>query len=206
MTFNKSLLILAFIFSTTLVFAQTDEGWNLALSKKGIDVYTRKPANAKMKEFKAETHLNAAPDKILTVILDAENYKNWMANVEEGQLIKKENDSTYLIHSAVGMPWPFDDRYEITRTVVLTDSLPNTIICKVTVLKENIEGFEENENDVRIVDGYGYWRLEDDGNGGTNVIYSFYADPAGNLPKGIVNMFIEESPYKTLLNLKSMVE
>ena len=191
-----------------LSISQADDGWNLALSKNGIEVYTRKPDNLKMKEFRAEANIKAKPEKILEMILDAENYKNWMANVQDGRILKKEDENTYYIYSSVDMPWPFDDRYEISKTEVVSDSLPGTIFCNVTIEKGDAgEAItKENEGMVRIVNGFGYWKLTDDGKGVTHVVYSFYADPGGNLPAGVVNMFVEKSPYKTLSNLKKIVE
>ena len=204
LNFNAVKLPILMIFAGLLVYAACvqaqNEEWEFKKSKNGIDVYTRSILGKKVKEFKAVTVVNTKKENILKNLLTPETYSEWMDGIESAKLIKRVGD-TYYIYSRLKFPWPFDDREEFTTTEIIKDTTGTKILCKINILKDfgnSTEGL------VRIIDGYGSWLLEDGGNGKTKVVFRFYADPAGNLPKSIVNMFIEDSPYNTLLSLKKM--
>lgn len=38
------------------------------------------------------------------------------------------------------------------------------------------------------------------------IVFQSHADPAGDLPQSIINMFLNDTPYKTLLNIRNIVE
>jgi hypothetical protein len=206
-TLNIINIVLLILFTVSIMYGQNENSesneWKLSFSKNDVKVFTRLHDNSKVKEFKAVTTVKASVENILNIVLDASNYPKWMDNVTEAALLKKEGRNKYIIYSRVKIPWPFNDRDQITETVVERDSVSGSVICKVEILPDLKN---KDKNVVRITVGNGYWLLEPLSGGVTGVTYSFYADPGGNLPAGIINMFIEDSPYKTLLGLKEIVD
>ena len=59
---------------------------------------------------------------------------------------------------------------------------------------------------VRIEEAKGIWKFTQKENGETKVLYQFLGDPGGNIPSWIINIFIVDGPYKTLMNLKQFVK
>ena len=52
----------------------------------------------------------------------------------------------------------------------------------------------------------GFWILEDIGNGVVRVTQQVHADPAGKLPDWLTNSAVVETPFKTMRNLKTLLE
>ncbi len=198
--FIKKIILVGLITISFTLFSQSNDNWELSLSKHGVEVYTRKTDGHAVKEFKAIADVNLSAEEVKNLLINPETYPDWMNSVKEAYLIKKEN-GLYYIYSRIEVPWPFDDRDEISTTEFVEDSVSGDILCKINIL-ENYG--DEKKGLVRIKDGYGKWILKNNENGGCNVTFQFYADPGGSLPKSLINMFIESSPYKTLTALKKM--
>ncbi len=195
-------LISLLLCSFTAVFGQQDS-WHLAKDKNGIRVYTRHVDGTKIKEYKAVASVDAPPEKLLPLITTAANYKQWMSGLKEAKTIRWEGDSVYYTWSRLAIPWPFHDRDEVTHSVIVKDSLHGIYTIKSTIVKGIVP---EKEGLVRMTKGHGHWLLQKLPDGKTKVEFQFLADPAGNLPASIVNLFIVDSPYKTLLSLKKLAE
>jgi len=198
--FIKKIIVIGLIAISFSSFSQSEDNWELALSKNGVEIYTRKTDGHVIKEFKAITDVNLSAGEVRDLLANPETYPDWMNSVKEAHLIKKEN-GLYYIYSRIDVPWPFDDRDEISTTEFVEDSVSGDILCKINILEDY---GNEKKGLVRIKEGYGKWILKNNEDGGCKVTFQFYADPGGHLPKNIVNMFIENSPYKTLLALKKM--
>jgi hypothetical protein len=52
----------------------------------------------------------------------------------------------------------------------------------------------------------GYWQLTELENGDIRVVLEQLSDPGGGIPAWLINMFIVQSPYKTLYNLREIVQ
>ncbi len=194
------MLISILLCSFTAVFGQQDE-WHLAKDKNGIKVYTRQVQGTKIKEYRAITSIDAPPEKLQALLYNTEKYKQWMAGLKEAKTIRWEGDSVYYTWTSLAIPWPFHDRDEVTRSVIVKDSIQGSYMVKSTIIKGIVP---EKEGLVRMTKGHGHWLLQKLPDGKTKVEFQFLADPAGNLPASIVNMFIVDSPYKTLMGLKKV--
>ena len=197
----KNIVLISLLLCTfTAVFGQQDN-WHLAKDKNGIQVYTRHAEETKIKEYKAVTTIDALPEKLLPLITTAANYKQWMSGLKEARTLRWEGDSVYYTWSRLAIPWPFHDRDEVTRSVIVKDSIHGSYLIKSTIVKGIVP---EKAGLVRMTKGHGHWLLQKLPGDKTKVEFQFLADPAGNLPASIVNLFIVDAPYKSLLNLKKL--
>ena len=57
---------------------------------------------------------------------------------------------------------------------------------------------------VRIRKAKGKWIFKKNDRKMVDITYQFYGDPEGNIPTAIINLFIVNGPYKTLLNIKNL--
>ena len=62
-----------------------------------------------------------------------------------------------------------------------------------------------DEKYVRVK-GYGYWEVQELPKNKIFVTFSMQIDPGGSIPSWLANMFVDDSPYNTLLNLKTLME
>jgi hypothetical protein len=198
---------LLFLFLLMPFFAlygqQKKSEWVLAKDKNGIQVFTRHVQSTKIKEYKATTILNTTPEKLLPLLTKASNYKQWMSGLKSAKTIRREGDSVYYTWSRLAIPWPFQDRDEVTRSVVIKDRIPGSCLIKSKIVKGVVP---KKKGLVRMTKGHGYWWLQQLPGGKTKVVFQFLADPAGSLPASIVNLFIVDSPYKSLMNLKQRIK
>ena len=199
-SFIINLLIVMLISNTTSVSAQNNE-WNLKKDKDRIIIHTREDETTGNIEFKASIIIETTIDSLLSVFNDIDNYKEWMADTKVSKTLKKINNTKRYIYLEAKVPWPLENRdmpiyQEIIRTSKST---------KISLLGK--PNYIPNKKGItRIEKAIGSWEFIPLANNKVKVIYQFMADPGLNIPNWIINFFIVDGPYKTLTNLRLIVE
>ena len=196
------IILCSVILSSTNMFAQ--EEWKLAKDKDKIKIYTRSIEGTKLKEYKGEATLSVTIEQLYNYLIKVENYQDWAYECTESSLISKVDDIEYIYYSIYNMPWPFYDRDIVTKMVVSSSNEGKQIITLETKLIEGI--IEKKEKLARIPEYYEITTLVKQGNRAVKMIMEGYLDPGGNIPKGIINMFLAEGPYESIINIKKILE
>ena len=186
-----------------LAFRGNSQGeWKLAKDSDGIEVYTRNRDDSNLKEFYAVTAIDATMDDLVAVIDDVESYPEWQSNVQSTTLLDQEVSHQWHMYITTDVPWPAKDR----DLVLFTQRVENdsgavhyNFACKPG-------HYDEQNKMIRVEVAAGSWRLTPLDNGAIEVYHTFYMDPGGTIPDWVVNMFIVDGPYKTLKNLRDLVE
>lgn len=202
---NSKRLFISFIFFSLLTIlcntAKT-QSWELRESKNGVVVYTRSVEGSDVEEFKAETTIKTNLGSLLNILEDFKNYPTWAYKCPYAERIKKVSTSEGYAYNVLEMSWPVSDRDVVVHYVITQN--PQT---KVVLLKLNaVDGFVPDKGNVRITYLKGFYEFVPQPDGTVHIIYQVHSDPAGYVPSSIVNAFVYEAPYYTLLNLKSKVE
>ena len=176
--------------------------WKLAKNKNGVVVYTRKTEGAKIREFQAIVKIKTNMTDLQKQIENAESYTEWQPHITNSKTLKKLNDNERYIYYALDVPWPLQDR-DVVVFSKKTKTKSGDVLYR---LKSKPDFIENKEKYIRIRDAYGFWKLSKQSGGLIKVVYQSYGDPAGSIPTGIINMFIVDGPYKTMLNLKNKLE
>lgn len=195
---------MAVLFTQVAGIAQVDtsSNWKLSKEKNGISIYTRSIEDSKFKEYKANSIIDATPEELVDVLLDVESYVEWMAYIKEVRLLEKEGDNKFYVYAEVKIPWPFENRDEISLSEVIRYPDSGIIEIAITLVHDYLP---ENKGIVRMPSGNGQWIFTPLGNGKTEVYHRFSGDPGGKIPAWIVNMFLVDGPYKTMMGLQEMV-
>ena len=180
-------------------FSQSE--WELKKDKDGIKVYLANSEDTKIKKFKVETFVKATPRAIAEAVVDIENNYKWFVNVEKAELLARINKDVFIFKQVINVPFPFQNREVVAMSSV--NYLPNGVIR--IDLNEKASYIPENDDYVRMPISRGYWILSPS-EGGTNVEYSFLADPAGDIPVWLANQFIVSSPLKTIKGLREYLK
>lgn len=199
------LLSASFIFLVNFhAFSQSDSisDWKLAKEKNGIQVYTRFMEGAKFKEYKTIAEMDASAEELIDILLDVESYSKWMAHVKLAEILETDGDDRFYVYSEVAVPWPFDNRDEVTLSVVSRDEVSKEIQIEISIIPDYIP---EKKGIIRMPSGKGLWVFTPLENGKTQVYHQFGGDPGGNIPAWIVNMFLVDGPYKTMLSLQEVI-
>ena len=175
------------------------DGWKLKKSKNGIVVFTRTMEDSKFKEYYTVCEINASPKELLDILLDVNNYPEWMAFVKEADLVEKNGENEFYIYSEVNVPWPFDNRDQITKTIVIRNKDTGVYSLELSIIPDFLP---EKKGIVRMQSGGGLWVFTPTKDGKTSLYHQFGGDPGGNIPAWIVNMFLVDGPYKTMLGLR----
>ena len=192
------------LFSHLLSFTQKDKSdWKLAKLKDGIKVYTRNVEGAKFKEYKTNAEFQTSPEACVELLLDVDNYVNWMSHIKESYLVEKTSEEVFYVYTEVKVPWPFDNRDDVTRSIIKHDSITGVYSIEIYLEPEYLP---EKKGIVRMYVGGGSWTFTPLENGKTEVFHQFMGDPAGSIPAWIVNMFLVDGPYKTMLGMKMELE
>ena len=92
------------------VNAQNNDGWKLTKEKNGVKVFTKKTENSSFKTFKAEVEIKSSLSDIENVLLNFNNYSNWVYSNDKTNIIQVMDKDKYLVHIYLGTPWPVSDR------------------------------------------------------------------------------------------------
>ena len=202
MRFIYYFMLSFFLFpSYSNIYAQKPDGdrWKLARDKNGVKIYTYMREGSKIKEFKVFTTFITSLEKMVEVLLDVNNYKYWSENLKYSELLKKISDNEIILYSQLKIPWPFDNRDVVNHTVVTWSPSKDTVSMSIKSMPDYIP---EKKGVVRMPMVDGGWRICRMSPDSVNVVYFFDADPGGNMPAWLVNIFIVEGPYKTISNLR----
>ena len=180
----------------------TDANWKLSKDKNGIRIFIRAIEGTKFKEYKMLSEVDATPEELLAILVDVESYTEWMARVKVAELLKTEGEDRFYVYTEVGVPWPFDNRDEITLSVVKRQEDSAEITIEITIIQDFVP---EKKGIVRMPSGNGEWVFTPIENGKTKIYHRFGGDPGGSIPAWIVNIFLVDAPYKTMLALQERV-
>ena len=205
---NKFKIIKAFFIGLLIIgmispLAGQELEWQLAKDKDGISVYTRQAEGSKLKEFKALATINAPIEKLVAMIYNTAGYKDWMTDLKSVIQLEGSNKNELITYTEVEIPWPAENRDIITLYQFKNETGNDNVRIDLTSIAGDIP---EKDGLIRMTNANGFWEFTSQGNDKTYVHYQFLADPGGNIPTWLINMFIVEGPFETLNNMKNIAE
>ncbi len=185
----------------SLMLISGEPDWKLEKDSDGIKVYLAKAENSSIKQFKVEAFIEATPKEIVDAVVDIENNHKWFVSVEKGKLVERISPNEFIFSQVIEVPFPFQDRQVVQNTKVT--NLENGVLR--IDLNSIVDALEVDNDYVRMTLATGYWILTPTAEG-TDLEYSFLADPAGNIPAWLANQFIVDNPLKTIKGLREYID
>lgn len=189
--------------SVLFCIPKEENEWKKRKEKSGIVVYTRTKQDSSIDEFKAiATFQNITLVEVLDVILDVDSYPEWIPDCKHAEILFKEEKHYDIHYFTIKAPWPVKNRdaiYEMTTT------LSNNQKYARVVLKPRGDYIREKRNFVRLYKGSGFWELKAKETNTVVVKYQFMANPGGKIPTWLANSSVVSNPFKTLINLKKIL-
>lgn len=184
-----------------LMFPIQDTSWRLDKDKNDIRIYTRKVGNYSVRQFRAEASTHAPIARLDSLLRDISHYVDWMPDISTARLVKKEGPDTYIYYMTIETPALVSERDLVTR---MRFSYPDENTLRIEYLHTPDE-YPVQEDFVRMSYFEGFWEFTRTGSK-TLIRNQFLSDPAGNLPKWVINSFIASNPYNTIESLKEEIE
>ena len=179
------------------------EEWKLQRDRNNIKVYTRIREGTNLKEFRAVTVANASLDKVSKLLEDINNSWKWQQNIDSSALIKRISPNQHYAYYLIGFPWPMDDRDALNHSTKVWSSDRKTLTYYNKSIPDLIP---EIEGIIRIHITSGSWKLEMLNDKQVRITYESWGDPGGKIPTWLINSFLVDGSYKTLISLKEQVE
>lgn len=200
-TMTKKILLI--LFSAALFgFAQAQNGWVLKTDNDGIKVYTGTTPGSKIKSIKVECTLQTTLSQLAVALLDINTSKQWVYNTKSVVLLKQVSPGDLYYYSEVNVPWPVNNRDFIAHLKLSQ----NTETKVMTLDAENVPGYmPAKPNVVRIQQSVGKWVATPAGANNVKVEYTLFADPGGNVPAWLINMFITKGPLESFKKLRELL-
>lgn len=194
--------LLAVLLCLLPVISQAEAAWQAASNKSGIAVWKRPVAGSPFVEFRAETIVTSSLSALLNLFYDLEAAPRWLDATRRVIALRRDDAKhEYVLLIETDMPWPLQDRDAVLLGHWQQD--PKTLT--IALRSQSVEGVlplnpRYIRNNIR-----NDWTFIPLGNGKVKVIMGGHIDPGGNLPEWAVNMLIQESPFRTLANLRRIV-
>lgn len=195
-------LLLTLLIGMMPVSSHAETAWQAAGNKNDIRVWKRPVAGSPFVEFRAETTVSSTLSALLNLFYDLEAAPRWLDGTRRVLALRRDDEKhEYILLIETDMPWPLQDRDAVlqghwqqdpqTLTIALRgQSMEDVLPINPRYIRNNIR------ND---------WTFMPLGKGKVKVIMAGHVDPGGNLPEWAVNMLIQESPLRTLANLKRII-
>lgn len=198
----KVLLISALLLlKPVTVFGQKD--WKLAADREGVKIYTSIMPGSKIKAVKVECEINASASQLVALIMDVNTSADWLYHTKYAALIKQNSPADIYYYSEVTLPWPMQNRDFVAHLTVSQNPVTKVVVIdgpSVTGLAPSKKGI------VRINNASGKWTITPLAANRIKVDYTLHAEPGGNIPAWMVNMFATEGPQQIFKALKVQLQ
>ncbi|HOE17073.1 MAG TPA: START domain-containing protein [Syntrophorhabdaceae bacterium] len=199
----QALLIVLVCF--TLASA-SDCGWKKIGELNGIVGYTRSRPGTNVHEVKGVGIVDAPISVVHAVIHDVPAQPDFMFMCKEAAFVDtpefKHVGDIYYLHNVTGMPFPVEDRDVVIRGVWSIDKVTGTLYLHCDGLKTTyLQKKDVYRMPLLTVD----YILAPKSPDKTEVTYTIMADPGGNVPAFLVNLFTRNAGIKTIEGIRKMV-
>jgi hypothetical protein len=178
-------------------------GWETLRRDDGIVVQRKDMAGSPFVAFRGEGDINAPLLLVGSVIVDVTRSREWVDSVVDSRVLRRVSETEYVTYSHIGTPFPLSDREFVTDVVLEVDAAAKKLTIK---LRSVGDPAAPRTDYVRGQLTDSSWVLTSiDGGARTHVAAEIHADPKGNVPAWIVNMFQKNWGYNTLMSLRKQV-
>jgi hypothetical protein len=176
--------------------------WKLEKDSNGIKIYTRDIPGSSIKELKIQLTVKSTLAGVSKLFNDVTSFSQWVYNCKESKVIKSVNPFEYYSYCVYKVPWPADNRDEITHCVQTQDPVTKVITIK-RVGERNFA--PENDGIVRVQSVNCTTVLTPLNSGDVQIDYRVHMEPGGLVPAFLVNMFIANAPFNSFTNFKNII-
>ncbi len=180
------------------------EPTQLKIDRSGVKVWTYQVAGNPSFNFKATTVLDSTLAGAVNLVLDLEHISSWVPFTRKVDLLQKQDENgNFVLRMELDFPFPLKDR-DVVVAGQIRQLADGSVVINNRAIADNAA--PERADFIRIKHYEGGWVFRPMGNGKVQVTATGFADPAGSLPLGIVNMFVQQQPYMMLHNMQTAVQ
>jgi hypothetical protein len=191
------------VFCVFLLFDLRAQNWELSRDENNIKVYKGHSETSKYKIVKVEAEMHGSLKKLMAILTNVRNNKNWVYHTKESHVMKAINENELLYYSETYLPWPCSNRDIVIRLHFHLDSVRN--ILKVTATGEP-NAAPEVSGKVRVPKFHDDLTAKYIGPNKISIVYFLEVNPGGSISPAISNIFVTKGPFETFNNLSKLLE
>lgn len=199
---NHKSAVLSIFYLLLILPVAAQPQWKLSKDKNGIKVYLAPVPSSDLKAIKVECTLDGTIDKLIGIIQNVPLLTDWVYKNKTAYVVSKINADDFYYYSETSMPWPLTNRDAVVHLKIMNDSLAN--LLTITAVSDP-KYLPEKKGKVRVRSSSVHWLVKSVAPGKISIVYTFEADPGGNLPAWMVNMFADEAPYESFKKLEGIL-
>lgn len=192
------------IFATSAVASDlnVDDSWQLKRDKQQVKIYTRSVKGSAYKEVMGVTLINTRLSSLVALIRDTKACPEWADLCKESKLHESISATEHYVYTLNDLPWPVANRDVLSH--VIWQQNPENL--QVIMHSQATKGLlEKNKGIVRLTQAKASWVFKPLADGQIEVTTMAHVNPGGPLPGWLTNLFLIDSPFNTLVNLKQAV-
>jgi hypothetical protein len=193
----------ALLIACSAVGAAADPGWQKIDDSDGIVVYRREVPGSDVIAFKGEGVVNAPPVRVASVVFDTSRATEWIDSLVEARVVRRTSDTEYVEYDHFAMPFVIKDRDFVTLNRMEYDPARKTITIRLRSVSDPAAPATSHVRGTVISSTFVLTPTAD--GKATLVSGDVHCDPAGAIPKWLVNMFQKDWPHTTLQKLRAQV-
>jgi hypothetical protein len=200
-----TLFMLAILGSPLYAAAQIDGveyDWQERKNKQGITIFTSSVKGSSFKAVRGVMTVNASVASLVALVEDMPACSDWAALCKESRVEERVSATESYVYVYNDIPFPVSDR-DVYAHVVWTKQAETK---RVTMTSTAATGGTPKTSAVRIKDAVSQWHFTPS-EGDTTTVENFaHINPNGPTPAWITNMMLVDSPFKTMKNMRKIVE
>lgn len=196
------LITIALLFSlfTTNAEELDTTVWELRHEKEGIFIYTKIDPHQSIKDLKMTSTISGKSlSSFVALFQDLAAYPTWVYSCNEAEIIEEISDKHLIYYMYSDFPWPMSDRDFVLHNRIWYNAETGSFHSKSDAHNNLID---EKEGVVRVTHFTAEWIITPINKEKFDVWYTFSADPAGQIPAWVVNIFSEMGPFKTIKQME----
>ncbi len=179
-----------------------DEPWKMESTGDGITLYKSEVKRGGVVPVKFVMTIPGTIADVSLVLEDIPRRREWVSNLDQSVLLQRASDYDQIEYLRVDVPWPVSDRSAVIRALItVSDDLREATITAQSVEAAVPDSLPEL---VRAQVHESTFHMTQVGDHVEVVSYVFI-DPAGSIPKWIVNFFSRRVARATLVGLRRQV-
>lgn len=179
------------------------DSWAKIDDSDGITIFRREVPGSDVIAFKGEGVVAAPLVRVASVIFDTSHAAEWIDSLVEARVIRRISDTDYVEYDHFGMPLVIKDRDFVTENRLEYDRARKAITISIHSVSDPAAPSSSYVRGVLISSTFVLTPTPD--GKGTRVSGDVHCNPAGSLPKWVVNFFQKDWPRSTLQSLRKQV-
>ena len=163
------------------LFTLKDSTWTFEKKVDDITAYSRIKNGTYYYEFRTPFYVNSTLTKVTQVLMDINDFKNWLPNTKNSKLLKRINTNSSYGYTVTSTPWPLSERdlvFKMTKKKIDENNYHIILVGE--------EDYHPKQNGkVRVKDYNAIWKIKKT-KSGVHVDYIASFDPDSNTPTWMI--------------------